>query len=94
MAGDISEVVISSEKHQIVADTKLSNERIDCPGLDAYAPARIAKGGCGNVVLAIRHEKWQSGEVLEYLIPRFGSHKTLEQFLEHQTRGDYGLSLR
>lgn len=94
MAGNIPEVLISGEKRQIVADTKLRYERVDCPGLHANPSARIAQRGRCNVVVAIRNEKWQRREVLEYLIPGFGSYKTLEQFLEHQTRRDHRLALR
>jgi hypothetical protein len=86
--GDILKILICTEQSQVVTNTQLRDQCIDCAHLNPGSTAGIAKSGRGDVVLTIGYEERQAGEVLEDLVPRLRSREALQQLLKNQACGD------
>lgn len=64
MPGSVREVPVRGEQHEIVANAKLSEQRVDRSDLDATPAASVPQGGCSDVILAVRLEERQNRETL------------------------------
>jgi hypothetical protein len=73
-------------------DTKLREDGIDCPDLNACSPAAVSQCRSLNMILAIRHDERHRGETVQNLCVGFWARETLEQLLEDQTRGEEHLA--
>jgi hypothetical protein len=84
MGRDALEVMIAGEHHQIVSDAHLRQDCVDRADLNAMAATNVAQGSGFDVIDPIGHEEGKRRESLQNLRARFGSGKTLQEFLEHQ----------
>lgn len=89
--GDVREVRIRGQQQEIVSNAKLRDQCIDGPDLNTALSASIAKFCSGDVILPVGIEQWKGCEALNDLLPRLGAGKPLQQFLQHQSGGEYGL---
>lgn len=80
----LHEVTIGREEREIVANTKRSDQRIDCAQLNASPPASVANVSGSNEVLAGWLQPSKRGEALENLIPSPKTTETLQELLEHE----------
>lgn len=83
-----AEIVIRTQRDQIVFATELNKYRIDSSDLDAATAARLADLGSFDMVFSVWLEKSKSAKPLDQLAARFGPRKALKQFLKHQPRGE------
>ncbi len=92
MARDVFEVLIGAEERQVVPDTKLSNQHIDCSNLDSHATARVAQRRSLDVIISVRNQERHSGKPLENLGTCLGPSETLQQLLKNESGREDGLA--
>jgi len=84
LTGGEFEVVVGTEKRQVVPNAQLSKQRVDCADLNSRSATGVAEfGGC-NMVFAIRLQQWKRCEALNDLCSGLRSGESLKQFLENQ----------
>lgn len=88
MARDIPEIAIGGQHGQPMMDTKLRQKRIDSAGLNPASATAVPQFRGVDMVLPVRHEKWQRREPFQYPLTGFGTGKPLQQFLEYDARGE------
>jgi hypothetical protein len=81
---NLAEVVVGGKHRQAVSETKLREERIDRPGLDARAPAVIAQSGGFDVIRSIRNDERNRGEAIQDLRPGIRAQEALQKLLEDE----------
>jgi hypothetical protein len=57
LAGDVFEIVIGREQHQVVSHTKLRQESINRSDLSPGSPTAISQIGGVNVIIAIGYKE-------------------------------------
>ncbi len=88
----MAEVLVRRQHHQVMANTKLREQRINCPYLYALLPAVIAKARGADMVLAIGHHQWDGRKPIYDLLLGLGTVKPLEQFLQDEPRCHHALA--
>jgi len=86
--GQMLEIPVRTQHHELVPETKLREERIDRSDLKAAAAALVAKVCSGSVVFALRHDQRQRSESIEDLRSRFWAAESLEKLLKNQPGGE------
>ena len=81
----MTEIPVSRQHDELVADAELGEQRIDGSHLYAAATAFVAQAGRGDVIAARRHDHGHVREALDELCPGARTVKTLQQFLKHQS---------
>lgn len=86
--GRAHEVLIRRQQRQVVVNAKLCDQRVDRADLEATTPAGVAQLRGGNVIRPAGREQRKRREAIDDRFARFGSGKTLQQFLEDQAGHD------
>lgn len=87
-SGQMLEIPVGTQHHEVVPDTELREECIDRSDLKAAPAALIAKFCSGSVVFALWHDERQGSEPIEDLRSRFRAVESLEKLLKNQTGGE------
>lgn len=88
LRGCLEVLVGCCQERQVVALAELHQQGIDGADLDPSAVADIADFGCCYVVVLVGLEEGEGGKALHELLSVFWAGKTLEELLEHQSRGE------
>lgn len=92
MPRDVLEVLIGAEKSQNVPDTKLRNERIDCPDLNTRSTTRVSQRRSLDVIISVRNQERHGGKPLENLGACLGPSETLQQLLKNESSRENSLA--
>ena len=84
----VHEILIGAQKHQVMPDAQLRNERIDCSDLNTRPATGVPHTCCSHMIRAIRLNQRQRGEPLDDLIACLGTHKALKKFLQYKAGRD------
>ena len=93
MIGDEAEIAIRCEHSEIVTNAELSEHGVYRGDLHAGTATHVSQVRSLDVVITVRHEKWERPEALQYLPSRLWPGKTLEQLLKDQACSQHGLSV-
>ena len=79
-------VRVGRQKHKLVPDTQLSDQRVDRAGLNPALAASIAELSCSDMIVTVWIQERKGSEVLDYLHPGLGTREPLEKLLKDQPR--------
>ena len=85
--GDITKVSVGGQHHEVVAETKLRQQRIDGAGLNAAAPAFVFQFGRVRVLTSVGNQHRQCGEPIEDLAAVARSGEALQKLLQNEASG-------
>ena len=92
MVGDPAEVPIGRQQRQIMSDAELGDESVNRSDLNSLPPTSVAQGSGLDVIREVRSQERQGREPGNDLRSRPGAGETLEEFLQHDPRGENELS--
>ena len=88
MAGDIAKVFVGRQHHEVVAETKLCQQRIDGADLNAAASACVSQFGRVHMVAPVWNQQRQRIEPVEDLPAARRSGEALQKLLQSEPSGD------
>jgi hypothetical protein len=89
MCGSQFEIVVGSQKRQVMPDAQLRDHRVDRSNSNPGSAARVAKLGGGYVVFPVGLEQRKCGEAFDDLCGSFRAREALQQLLKNKTGGDH-----
>jgi hypothetical protein len=86
------EIVVGCQQHQVVTNAQLRDYRVDRADLQAGAAATIAQVRSVDVIQPVRSQERQRRKTVDDVLSRLRTGKSLQQFLQDQTRDHNGFT--
>ena len=89
MLGHMSKVVVPRQQLEVMSNTKLADECINRPYLDALASTMVSPSSRFDVVIDLGCDHREQRKTLYDLVRCFRTVETLEQFLQDYSRRNH-----
>jgi len=86
------EVHVGGKQRQVVPDAKLRNQCVNRPHLNPGASAAVAQIGGTHMIVSIRRQHRQCGELLDKFLTGLWAREALQQFLQNEPSDNDGVA--